>query len=655
MYAAAWVWEDLVRKAFWWWELRTGLAGIGEQQRSEAGFHREFLHSLDHSLLFVGIFVFPAYFCVSLLLPYVCNRIHGQRRHLGLAYGLNTLAFCAGMIGFTLIAPGVSVFYSMKLMFALFAVAVVLLLTLSESRRLARWKPLAAAAAFVIACALVPRGFDRGYMVHTLARKHPVRALKSNGAHTSFVVAGPGGDWLFFDRHPMSTTKLPEGGYMRLMAHFPLLAQPDPRRALLIGYGVGATASAIAAHETIESIDVVDLNEKVIETAPEFADVTNAVHLDPRIRFIIDDGRNFLNLSEGSYDLITSEPPPPMQAGVYRLYTHEYYRQVVARLTPRGMMTQWLPTYQMPAEAVELAIRTFVDVFPHALIFTGGYRDYILVGSRAPIDLRRLEERFDEQSAVTADLRRMRITRPLLLIARVVQGDGALRRNFGEGRVIGDTHNDLDFLFHDPADQEMIGYDPFGVLADIDADRLACGNELREVLTHLGRLRYHVPRYPTPTLLTGRNAAPHGVRLADADWEEVIRLLEPVSELQASGRHEDAYQALQQALDVVPEQPLVLLNLASMQLSFGNTRSAVESLRRFQRLEPNAEIGYRMLGLALWAQGLHAEAISAMRRAVELDPRSPDAHQVLGNGLVKSGDLDEGIRHLREALAIEPD
>jgi spermidine synthase len=654
LYAAAWIGEGAIRKAFWWLEIKRGLSDISEQQHAVAGFHREFLHSLDHSLLYVGLFVFPAYFCVSLLLPYVCNRLQGQRRHLGAAYGLNTLAFCAGMIGFTLIAPSVSIFYSLKLMFALFAIAVILLAMLSEAKPMAPGKPIAAVAAFAVACVLTPAGFDRDYMTPGLAADYPVRALKSNGAHTSYVVAGPGGDWLFFERHPMSSTKRPEGNYMRLMAHFPLLAQPDPRRVLLICYGVGSTASAIAAHDTVEAIDVVDLNEKVIETAPEFADATDSVYLDPRIRFIVDDGRNFLRLTDGAYDLITSEPPPPMQAGVYRLYTRQYYQQVLDHLTPTGMMSQWLPTYQMPTEAVELAIRTFLDVFPHALLFTGGYRDYILVGSPAPIDLGNIEARFDAQPKVVADLRRMRLHEPLSLIALVVKGDASLRRDFGTGRVIGDSHNDLDFLFHHPGDAEAFGYDPAGVLADIHAERLACGAELSDVLFHLGRLRYHVPRFPTPTLLAGRHAHLEGVKLADADWESVIRLIEPFTELRASGRREEAHRALLKALEIVPEQPLLLLNLAAMQLGFGSARRAVESLERFQRLEPNEEVGYRMMGQALWTLGRRAEAIASMRRAVELAPGSADAHHVLGEALIQIGDDENGIRHLRRALELEP-
>ena len=77
-----------------------------------------------------------------------------------------------------------------------------------------------------------------------------------------------------------------------------------------------------------------------------------------------------------------------MLAGVYRLYSVEYYRQVLDHLTERGMMTQWLPVYQMPEEAVHLALRAFVQSFPHSLLLAGFENEYILVGAKAPFDFR---------------------------------------------------------------------------------------------------------------------------------------------------------------------------------------------------------------------------------------------------------------------------
>jgi len=648
VYAGTWQARNLVGKS---------IRLFGEVEREaqvvQVAYLGGFLDNFGNTLLFVGAWVFPAFFCVSLLLPFVCNQIHAERRRLGLAYGLNTLAFCVGMIGFTQVAPRVSVFYSMKLVMALYAISVILLLAISDNRPQPVWKPIVAVLFFGAACLVTPRGFDPSYMIPGgFAATSAVRALKSNGAHTTYVVAAPDGDFIYFDRHPMSSTRMPQTGYMRLMAHFPLLAQPDPKRALLICYGVGNTASAIATHDTIEAIDVVELNERIIETAAEFSSATNAVHDDPRIRFIIDDGRSYLSHSDESYDLITSEPPPPLQAGTYRLYTRDYYEQALAHLSPRGMMTQWIPTYQMPADAVRLSIRTFIKVFPHALIFTGGDREFILVGSPSPIDLENIARRFYEQPNVVADLRRSETPKPLTLLARIVQGERALHANFGEGRVLRDVHNDLEFVFHDPRELEVIKYAPFEIAEDETS--LTGAVELRDVLTHLGRLRYHVPRYPLPTLLTAQDIEQPRPRLSDVDWVLVMQLLQRASQLQAQGQFDAAYRAAEKALELAPEEPRGLLLMASLQVKLGLTSAALETREHFHRIEPEEAIGFGLLGAALLQDDRPAEAMVALARAVELDPRSPEARTAFGTTLLRNGNFDEGIRQLREVLILQP-
>ena len=280
----------------------------------------------------------------------------------------------------------------------------------------------------------------------------PAKGLRSNAAHTTYFLELPNGSAkLFFGRLSMSGTSPRSQKYMRLMAHFPLLAHPHPEKALLICFGVGNTASAIAAHESIARIDAVDLNENVFMTVPAFAEHHGSVHLDPRLRMINDDGRNFLSLSDETYDLITSEPPPPMAGGVYRLYSREYYEQVLGHLTPNGLMTPWLPVAQMPKDAIELVMRTFVRVFPYSLLFEGAGHHLILLGSRSVIDLEGMSERFYESESVAADLHRIGIWNPAMLVARVIRAGDELGRRIGPGRVLSDQHNDLEHMFHDPA------------------------------------------------------------------------------------------------------------------------------------------------------------------------------------------------------------
>ncbi len=261
----------------------------------------------------------------------------------------------------------------------------------------------------------------------------------------------------------MSGTALHSQIYMRLMAHVPLLLQEDPVSALVICFGVGNTASAIATHDSIRHLDIVDLNRNVFETAPEFAATNFAVYMDPRVRLINDDGRSFLRRSRNTYDLITSEPPPPMQAGVYRLYSREYYQDVLAHLTPTGMMTQWLPVYQMPDRAADEAIATFVTVFPYTLLYSGISQELILLGSRQPIEIDRLWQRFPRAGRARADLAAIFVDTPAKLGARIVRTDATLRRDYLGMKTISDERNDLEqmFLTTKPA---SITYDPREVL-----------------------------------------------------------------------------------------------------------------------------------------------------------------------------------------------
>ena len=401
--------------------------------------------SLAQLFVYTGIYVLPSYLLISLLLPYVCNRLQGIGKHLGLAYGLNTVGFCLGLIAFTLVAPRLNIFYSLKLFLIFMALAAIALACVSEFRPIKAWQIAVLVAVAAITCIATPRRFDRDFFT-PLMWPHAVAAQGNNNMK------------LFFGRLSMSGTSPRSQQYMRLMAHFPLLVHPQPEKALLICFGVGNTASAIAAHESIARIDAIDLNENVFKTAPAFAEHHAFVHLDPRLRMINDDGRNFLALSDETYDLITSEPPPPMAGGVYRLYSREYYEQVLAHLSPDGLMSQWLPIGQLPNDAIELMTRTFVEVFPHSLLFEGAGQHLILLGSRSPVRFEQLSERFYQSDRVRTDLLRIGVSTPAALVARVVRNDAELRGRLGPGRVLSDQHNDLEHLFYDPGEVQRIPY-----------------------------------------------------------------------------------------------------------------------------------------------------------------------------------------------------
>jgi spermidine synthase len=481
----------------------------------------------------------------------------------------------------------VSIFYSLKLAIVLVAIGAALLASLSERRRLAPWQPLAAAAALLAGCVLTPSGFDRAMMVpNTAPTLLPIRAVRSDSSFTTFVVQDPVGDALYFDNVSLSDASPRQQTYMGLMAHFPLLAQRDPKDVLLVCYGVGNTAAAISTHESVQRIDVVELSRNVILTAPEFAQTNLGVHLDPRVHFIHDDGRNFLKISDRRYDLITSEPPPPLHEGVDRLYSREYYRDALAHLTPQGLMTQWVPVVQMPQEAVDRVIASFLAVFPHALLFSGMREELVLVGGASPIDLRRLERQFGASRRVADHLARLGVDSPVALLARVLEGDASLRRHFAGSRVIRDTHNDLAHFFLHPSRHGEVAFDPEDVLLEFDAAGLASAGELRGVMTHVGRLQFHAPGFPLTSLRALRREGGDRIALLDVDWDAVRKLEGEADGLIESGRRARARTVLLDALALAEEQPKLLRKLAYVELALGDRAAALDTLARFLALEP---------------------------------------------------------------------
>lgn len=653
VYFTTWAMGHSMREGF----IRSAYAPVVEAlserpfgPKSVAGF---FPTSLGQVLAFAGIFVLPTFFLISLLLPYICNSLQASRRHLGVAYGANTLAFCAGMVVFNWLAPSVSIFYSMKLLMLFFAIGCVFLLLLREGQALKPWKPLAAVLAGGIASALTPAGFDVSYMAPgSLPARYPVRAMKSNGSSTTYVVAAPDGDRLYFDNHSMSGTNHAAQVYMRLMAHFPLLAQADPKRALLICFGVGNTADAITSHRSITGLDVVDLNDKVIETAPEFVKYNHGVYADPRVRFIHDDGRNYLQRTTERYDLITSEPPPPLYAGVYRLYSKEYYAEVLDHLTDTGMMTQWLPVHEMPQEAVDLAVATFVDVFPHALLFVGIDMEYILVGSRSELRLDRIAARLSEEEGVASDLARLGIVRPLQLLARVTKGPIALARDFGDLPTISDQNNDLTYVFTEPLAPGVVHFDPREALSELGTS----DPEVQDVFAHLGRLRY-VAELPYQTLAT---APPGSAALADLDWNLIADIQARSSELEHKAVAGDATadlertKLLEKARELHPEQPDVLVDLASAYAAAGNLQGTLATLRAFEGIEPNDPLGPQRRGLTRFAMGDLNAAATALGKSIELFPGDAKTHAILGSVLAAQGDTAGAGTHFRRAVEIDP-
>jgi spermidine synthase len=172
----------------------------------------------------------------------------------------------------------------------------------------------------------------------------------------------------------------------KLMPILPLIARPESDRALVVAFGMGTAfrSSLIASLRT----DVVELVPSVPHMFGWYYPDADAVLADPEGHLVVADGRNHLELATERFDIVVTDPPPPIESsGASVISSLEYYQSGHRHLTPDGVMMQWVPFGAREAEIKE-HIRTFAAEFPEVLIVrgAGGYGFYML-GSDAPIEL----------------------------------------------------------------------------------------------------------------------------------------------------------------------------------------------------------------------------------------------------------------------------
>ena len=170
---------------------------------------------------------------------------------------------------------------------------------------------------------------------------------------------------------------------VKIVAHFPFFLGLEARDVLVIGFGIGVTASAIAAHPEVESIECVELVPGLKDAAVFYRDVNRDIVADPRLEIIAGDGRHYLRQTAKTYDLISCDPTHPI-LGSGNLYTRDYFELCRAHLNPGGMVSQYLPLHKLRTEEFLGIIRTFESVFPDCTVWLGHYHA-VLLGALAPM------------------------------------------------------------------------------------------------------------------------------------------------------------------------------------------------------------------------------------------------------------------------------
>jgi len=171
----------------------------------------------------------------------------------------------------------------------------------------------------------------------------------------------------------------------KIMAHLPLVQLDNHARSgLVICFGMGTTFRSM--HSWGIDVTAVELSRSVTESFGFFFPDFQVVTGDPKSHLVVDDGRRYLLRSQRKFDVITVDPPPPIEAASSSLlYSKEFYAVVMAHLAPSGILQQWFPGGD---DQIQSAVaRSLRESFPYVVAFKSiedwGYH---FLASMSPID-----------------------------------------------------------------------------------------------------------------------------------------------------------------------------------------------------------------------------------------------------------------------------
>lgn len=463
----------------------------------------------------MSIVVLPVALVSGLQFPLLVAMLgHGRAgvsRQLGMTYAWNTLGAIAGSLvgGFgalpLLTAPGVWRAVAILLL----ALAIVQAL---RSWRAARWQNAAVAAIVLLAViftlqpgptavwrhggigagrAVIPPPEDPNGVQLWLNELRRGIVWEAEGVESSIAINSGDGE-SFVVNGKNDGNAIGDAGTQIGVAILGAALHPEPKTALVIGLGTGESAGWLASMPSIERVDVVELEPAIDEMARRSRDLNHDVLNHPKVRRIYNDGRELVLSTDEKYDLIISEPSNPYRAGVASLYTQEFYRAVLDRLTPNGLFIQWVQAYEVDGATVHTVLATARSVFEHVEVWQSIPGDLQLVCSPQPI-------------RYSAEELRKRLAQPELAAAlktawQVQNLEGFLSHFLGNDAFV-DEITPVDLIVPNTDDRNYLEY---GFAKTVGRATEFSGSKLRDSAVQAGKHR--------PPMVG-----------AEVDWDEVDR------------------------------------------------------------------------------------------------------------------------------------
>lgn len=318
------------------------------------------------------ISIFPLCAALGYLTPKLIDEYStGHPSEAGMAYAINIAGCVIGpLFASYVLLPAWGVKFSLIMLSIPFLLFFMVYFQKEFFSRI-RFSAVTAAVLFMmIVSALINISYEDVYISPGNGlSNHAYYVLPDNSVvrrdHTATVVStGEGMDKMLLINGIGTTSLKP---VTKMMAHLPLALCPEkPQSALVICLGMGTT------YRSALSWDIKTTAVELVPSVKEafgyyFADAERTIH-NPKGQVIIDDGRRFLKRTTEMFDVITIDPPPPLEsAGSSLLHSEEFYDLIKKHLKRNGIFQQWFPCGDL--KIAQAIARSLSNTFPYIRVY----------------------------------------------------------------------------------------------------------------------------------------------------------------------------------------------------------------------------------------------------------------------------------------------
>ena len=168
----------------------------------------------------------------------------------------------------------------------------------------------------------------------------------------------------------LMVTEKDEFIYHEMITHVPMAVNPDIKKILVIGAGDGGTIRELTRYETVEHIDMVEIDREVVTVCKDYLPQTACKLEDERVHIHYEDGLKFVRKPVNEYDLIIVDSTDPFGPGE-GLFTKEFYGNCFKALTEHGILINQheSPYYENDLKAMQRVHKNIKSVFPVSTVY----------------------------------------------------------------------------------------------------------------------------------------------------------------------------------------------------------------------------------------------------------------------------------------------